>query len=255
VDARQRIVAGNWKLNGTRAFARELAAAIAAAGLPDEDVTLVVCPSSCHLADVGQALTGSSVRLGAQNAADQSGGAYTGEVSASMLADYGVSHVIVGHSERRAMYGDTDQSVADRVDAVQAAGLVPILCVGETLEERDAGRVDEVIGRQLDAVSARVGVSGIAGLVVAYEPVWAIGTGRTATPDQAQAVHSAIRARLAGLHADVAAALPILYGGSMKPDNAAELVAMPDIDGGLIGGASLDADSFLAIARAAGARG
>jgi len=255
VETRQRIVAGNWKLNGTRAFARELAAAVAAGEVPDDEVTVVICPSACHLADVAEALRGSTVRLGAQNAADQPGGAFTGEVSASMLADYGVSHVIVGHSERRAMYGDTDESVAARVDAVQSAGLVPILCVGETLEERDAGRVDEVVGRQLDAVSARVGVSGIAGLVVAYEPVWAIGTGRTATPEQAQAVHSVIRSRLAGLHADVAAALPILYGGSMKADNAAELMAMPDIDGGLIGGASLDADAFLAIARAAAVRG
>lgn len=251
---RQRIVAGNWKLNGTRSFARELVgelvAGVAADG-PEEGVTIVVCPTAVHIPDVAEALVGSSLRLGAQNAADQPGGAFTGEVSASMLAEFGVSHVIVGHSERRSHYGDTDDSVAARAEAVLAAGLVPIVCVGETLAERDADRVDEVIGRQLDALTARVGPSGIAGSVIAYEPVWAIGTGRTATPEQAQAVHSAIRDRIAALHAEVATALPILYGGSMKPDNAAELIGMPDIDGGLIGGASLAAGDFLAIARAA----
>lgn len=249
---RQKIIAGNWKLNGTRAsaaaLARELVAGLANGPSTGEaTVTVVVCPAFVHLRDVGEALVGSSVRLGAQNAADHPGGAYTGEVSASMLAEFGVTHVILGHSERRALYGETDALVAARVEAVQAAGLAPILCVGETLEERDAERVDEVIGRQLDAVTARIGASGLDSLTVAYEPVWAIGTGRTATPEQAQAVHAAIRSRVSSLHSEVAARLPILYGGSMKPDNAAELLSMPDIDGGLIGGASLVAEDFLSI--------
>ncbi len=251
---RQPLVVGNWKLNGDRARANELASAIAA-GIGFGRARVVVCPPYVHLADVQRALAGSAVGLGAQDASAESGGAHTGEVSAAMLAEFGCTHVIVGHSERRADRGETDAAVAAKAVAALGAALVPIVCVGETLEERDADRVDEVVARQLDAVLEAVadgGRSNAERLVVAYEPVWAIGTGRTATPEQAQAVHAAIRARVARRDANAAAGLQILYGGSMKPGNAAELLAQPDIDGGLIGGAALVADDFLAICAAAG---
>ena len=255
---RQPLVAGNWKLNGDRASAASLAAAIAAGAADAGDARALVCPPFVHLADVQRALAGSSVGLGAQDASAEGAGAHTGDVSAGMLAEFGCTHVIVGHSERRASRGDTDERVAAKAVAVRSAGLVPILCVGETLAERDADRVDEVVGDQLDATLDALADAGqpIGGaLVVAYEPVWAIGTGRTASPDQAQAVHAMIRARVAARDAAAAAALPILYGGSMKPGNAAELLAEPDIDGGLIGGASLVAEDFLAILAAASGRG
>ena len=256
---RQPLVAGNWKLNGDRASAAALAAAIAAGAADADGVRALVCPPFVHLADVQRALAGSRVGLGAQDASAEGAGAHTGDVSAGMLAEFGCTHAIVGHSERRASRGDTDAAVAAKAVAVRRAGLVPILCVGETLEERDADRVDEVVGGQLDAALDALAEAGRpigdGALVVAYEPVWAIGTGRTASPDQAQAVHAAIRARVAGRDAVAAAALPILYGGSMKPGNAAELLAEPDIDGGLIGGASLVAEDFLAILAAASGRG
>ena len=255
---RQPLVAGNWKLNGDRAGAAALATAVAAGAAGLDGVRALVCPPFVHLADVQRALGGSSVLLGAQDASAEDSGAHTGDVSAAMLAEFGASHAILGHSERRAGRGDTDERVAAKAVAVRRAGLVPILCVGETADERDAGRVDEVVARQLDAALDALAGAGLgpgAGeLVVAYEPVWAIGTGRTATPDEAQAVHAAIRARVAARDADAAAALVILYGGSMKPGNAAELLAEPDIDGGLIGGAALVADDFLAICRAAADR-
>ena len=211
----------------------------------------IVCAPFPYLAQVQSVLSGSTLAWGAQNVSNHAKGAYTGEVSASMLLDFGCSYVIVGHSERRALYGEDDASVATKFAAAQAAGLIPILCVGETLEEREAGVTEAVIGRQLDAVLAVSAIEGIGRAVVAYEPVWAIGTGKTASPQQAQAVHAFIRAKLAVLDKNVAASLVIQYGGSVKAANAAELFAQPDIDGGLIGGASLVADEFIAICRAA----
>ena len=254
---RQPLVAGNWKLNGDRARAHDLASAIGAGvgSMRAEVPEVIVCPPYVHLADVQRALAGSSVNLGAQDVSAESAGAHTGEVAAAMLTEFGCTHVIVGHSERRADRGDTDAAVAAKAVAALGAGLVPIVCVGETLEERDADRVDEVVARQLDAVLEAVADadrSNVERLVVAYEPVWAIGTGRTATPEQAQAVHAVIRERVAKRDAAGAAGLRILYGGSMKPGNAAELLAQPDIDGGLIGGAALVADDFLAICAAPG---
>jgi triosephosphate isomerase len=190
------------------------------------------------------------VAWGAQNVSQHAKGAYTGEVSAAMLNDFGCAYVIVGHSERRALYGESDAVVAEKFAAAQAAGLTPILCVGETLEERETGVTEQVVGRQLDAVIAKSGVAALARAVVAYEPVWAIGTGKTASPDQAQAVHAFIRGKVGALDAAIAEGLIIQYGGSMKAANAVELLSQPDIDGGLIGGAALNAEEFLAICRA-----
>lgn len=214
-------------------------------------VAAVVCVPFPYLAQAQAALTGTSVAWGAQNLSEQTAGAFTGEVSASMLQDFGCRYVLVGHSERRAIYGESDVLVAEKFAAALAAGLRPILCVGETLAQREAGQTVEVVSGQIDAVLQRVGVAAFSGAVVAYEPVWAIGTGRTATSEQAQEVHAAIRAQLAAADAKVAAGVQILYGGSVKPGNAVELFGMPDIDGGLIGGASLVAADFLAICRAA----
>ena len=210
-----------------------------------------VCVPFPYLAQAQASLTGSKLAWGAQNLSQYDKGAYTGEVSASMLLEFGCRYVIVGHSERRALFGETDAVVAAKFAAALAAGLTPILCVGETLEERDAGRAESVIARQLDAVIAGSGMAGLAKSVVAYEPVWAIGTGKTASPEQAQAVHAFIRRKLAALDADIAAALVIQYGGSVKAANAAELFSQLDIDGGLVGGASLDLDEFMAICQAA----
>lgn len=248
---RRVLVAGNWKLNGTRASNAGLVAAIRR-GLPVAPPgDALVCPPFVYLGDVAAALQGTSILLGAQNVAAESVGAYTGEVSAAMLADVGCTHVIVGHSERRALYGETNEVVARKFAAARAAGLVPILCVGETLGERQAEETERVIGAQLEAVLDCAGVEQFAGAVVAYEPVWAIGTGHTATPAQAQAVHAFIRGLVGRRSARIAAGLRILYGGSVKGSNAAALFAMPDIDGGLVGGASLDADDFLKICGAA----
>jgi triosephosphate isomerase len=250
---RQPLVAGNWKMNGSREMARELVSEILAGAASVSGASLVVCPTMLHLAEVAAAVAGGPVAVGSQNVCDQSGsGAFTGEVAAEMLAEYGCSYAIVGHSERRSYYGDTDESVALRFAAARKGGLKPILCVGETLDERESGVTEEVVGRQLDAVIDLEGVAALADGVIAYEPVWAIGTGRTASPEQAQAVHAFIRGRIAAHDPSVAEKVQILYGGSMKPDNAAELMAQPDIDGGLIGGASLKAADFLAIAKAAG---
>ena len=210
-----------------------------------------VCVPFPYLAQAQASLTGTRLAWGAQNLSQYDKGAYTGEVSALMLQEFGCRYVIVGHSERRALFGETDAVVAAKFAAALAAGLTPILCVGETLEERDGGRAESVIARQLDAVIAESGMAGLAKSVVAYEPVWAIGTGKTASPEQAQAVHAFIRRKLAALDADIAAALIIQYGGSVKAANAAELFSQPDIDGGLIGGASLDLDEFMAICQAA----
>ncbi len=220
-----------------------------AAGL--NGVTVAVCVPFPYLAQAQSVLTGTPVVWGAQNLSEQAQGAFTGEVSASMLQDFACRYVLVGHSERRSIYGETDALVAEKFAVALAAGLRPVLCVGETLEQREAGQTVEVVSTQIDAVLKRVGVAAFANAVIAYEPVWAIGTGRTATSEQAQEVHAAIRAQIAQADAAVAAGLQILYGGSMKPSNAVELLGMPDIDGGLIGGASLVAADFLAICSAA----
>lgn len=245
------LVAGNWKMNGSRAMVAELIAAIRAGMSGLDEVDIAVCPPFPYLADAGAALRGSALLLGAQNVADQDAGAYTGEVSAAMLAEFGCRLVLVGHSERRQLYGESDELVARRFAAARRTGLVPVLCVGETLEEREQGSTERVVARQLNAVFALLGDQAFREAIVAYEPVWAIGTGRTATPEQAQVVHAYIRQLVAARDPDGAARLRILYGGSVKPDNAAALFAMADIDGGLIGGASLSATDFLAICRAA----
>lgn len=245
---RRRIVAGNWKLHGSRAFATPLVEAIAA-GHPDSGVELLVLPPFPYLPLLAQAARG--VAIGAQDVSAHDGGAYTGEVSAAMLADVGATHVLVGHSERRQYHREDDALVARKFKAARDAGLVPVLCVGETREQREAGRTEAVIGAQLEAVIAHAGIAAFDGAIVAYEPVWAIGTGLTASPEQAQAVHAFLRGVVARHDARIADSLPLLYGGSCKPDNAAAIFAQPDVDGGLIGGASLAADDFLAIAAAA----
>ena len=240
-------------MNGSRASARDLVEGIKAGISGVKNAQVAICPPFVYLADCAALLNGSSIVLGAQNLYHAPSGAYTGEISAAMLVDFQCSYVIVGHSERRALCGETDDEVARKVIAAAKAGLTPILCVGEQLDERESGRTEEVVARQLDAVLHSFG--GIAALtraVIAYEPVWAIGTGVTASPQQAQDVHAFIRQRLAGHNADLASRTQLLYGGSVKAANAAELFSMPDIDGGLIGGASLQASEFLAICRAAG---
>lgn len=219
-------------------------------GLGDANVDVAVFPPAPYLALVQQLCVGTAIRWGGQNLNEHSNGAYTGEVSAAMLQDFGCQLVLVGHSERRSLFGDTDQWVAEKVAAALDASLTPVLCVGETLDQREAGATEQVVERQIQAVLDRVGIEAFGGLIVAYEPVWAIGTGKTASPDQAQAVHAFIRSKLAALDATIADRLQILYGGSVKGSNAAELFAKPDIDGGLIGGASLSSDDFLAICRA-----
>lgn len=245
---RKKLVAGNWKMHGSLA---ENAALLAAIKPALADVGAVVCVPFPYLSQAQEMLTGSSIAWGAQNVSEQSRGAFTGEVSVSMLDDFGCKYAIVGHSERRSLYGESDELVARKYMAVQAAGLTPILCVGESLAERESHVTEAVVARQIDAVVQAAGVASLAKAVVAYEPVWAIGTGKTATPKQAQAVHAFIRAKIAALDALVADQLVIQYGGSVKAANASELMAQPDIDGGLIGGASLVADEFIAICRAA----
>jgi len=244
-------VAGNWKMNGSLVSNQALLEAVRSAAEPLAAIECVVCVPYPYLAQTQQLLRGSRVAWGAQDVCQFAAGPYTGAVSAAMLRDFGCSHAIIGHSERRALFGDTDDGVAAKYEAAHAAGLQPILCVGETLDERQAGHTEAVVARQLDAVLRRVGVGVLAQGIVAYEPVWAIGTGRTATPQQAQAVHAFIRALVAERDVESAAKLPVLYGGSMKASNAAQLLAMPDIDGGLIGGASLDGAEFGAICRSA----
>ncbi len=245
------LVAGNWKMNGDSAANAALVESIVAGQPSAANVDMLVCPPFPYLAAVAAAVAESRVELGAQNVSQHEKGAYTGEVSAAMLADLGCRFVIVGHSERRALYGETSAIVAAKFSAVLKAGLTPILCVGETLDDREAGNTEAVVDEQLDAVLAESGAEGISQAVVAYEPVWAIGTGKTATPEQAQDVHRHLRSRIAAHDAGVAASTQILYGGSVNGDNAEGLFSMPDIDGGLVGGASLKAADFLAIADAA----
>lgn len=248
---RRKIVAGNWKMHGSRAGTAALLESLLASA-SDSVCTCVVCPPFVYLHEAARFLEGSSILLGAQDVCAEAQGAYTGEIAASMLKDIGCRYVIVGHSERRAHYGDDDALVARKFAAAQSQSLIPILCVGEQLSERESGQTHAVVARQLDAVLDLCGVKAMANAVVAYEPVWAIGTGRTASTDQAQDVHAFIRTRVAGRDANIAAALPVLYGGSCKASNAGELFAMPDVDGGLIGGASLKAEEFAAIVQAAG---
>ena len=246
--SRPRLVVGNWKMNGSVAANAALLEALKSASLGGAEVS--VCVPAPFLRDVANALQGSAIAWGGQDCSRHASGAFTGEVSAGMLAELGCTHVIVGHSERRAMHGESDRLVAEKAEAALVHGLVPIVCIGETLEERDAGRTEEVVARQLRAVTELLG-KGIDRVVVAYEPVWAIGTGKTATPAEAEAVHAFLRQRLAAAGAATRASR-ILYGGSVKADNAAQLFAEADIDGGLIGGASLRAADFIAICRAAG---
>ena len=245
---RRKLVAGNWKMHGSHSANAELLAGIAAARPFACDVA--VCVPFPYLSETAVALAGTDLRWGAQDVSAHAQGAYTGEVSAGMLAEFGCRYAIVGHSERRQFHGESDPLVADKAKAALARGLTPIVCVGETLAEREAGATETVVKRQLSAVIHALGHC--AGeMVVAYEPVWAIGTGRVATPEQAQAVHALLRAQLKAATPQ-ADGMKILYGGSMKPDNAASLLAQADIDGGLIGGASLKAADFVAICRAAG---
>jgi triosephosphate isomerase len=244
------LVAGNWKMNGRRSMAASLAAEVAAAA--PAGIEVLLCPPLVYLDTVAAAVGASAVVLGAQNLDEHEDGAFTGEVSAEMLVDVGCRYVLVGHSERRTLFAESSARVADKFFRALDAGLRPVLCVGETLAEREAGHTEQVINAQLDAVFDRATAGQMADAVIAYEPVWAIGTGMTASPEQAQAVHAHIRSRLtASFGEPLAQSLRLLYGGSVKADNAASLFAGADIDGGLVGGASLDAATFLAICQAA----
>jgi triosephosphate isomerase len=248
---RRSLVAGNWKMNGSRAENASLVRSLLDQARPDSTTEVLLCPPFVYLHEVGRLLKDSDVALGAQSLCAEAMGAFTGEVSAAMLKDVGCSYVLVGHSERRQVYAESDALVARKFVAAQSQGLVPVLCVGETLEEREGERTAQVVARQLDAVLAVSGAGAFRSAVIAYEPVWAIGTGRNASPDQAQDVHSMIRGKVAALDATIGASVRILYGGSVKASNARELFAMPDIDGGLVGGASLNADEFARICAAA----
>ncbi len=248
---RQPIVAGNWKMNGSQAESAALLTGLKKGLGTVNKAKIVVCPPFILVPLAAKELAGTTAAWGGQNLDTHKSGAFTGEVSGPMLKDFGCSYVIIGHSERRTLFGETDAMVAEKFKAAQDAGLIPILCVGETLSEREANQTEAVVARQLDAVVNTLGIAALANSVVAYEPVWAIGTGKTASPQQAQDVHRFIRGRLAAKDAKVADGMRILYGGSMKAANAKELIGQPDIDGGLIGGASLVADEFLAICRAA----
>lgn len=243
---RQSLVIGNWKMNGTRASVELLAQGIMA-GLGDNTAGIAVCAPYVYLPSIGEIINGSRLALGAQNVADKASGAYTGEVSAAMLAEFGCQYALVGHSERRSYYGDTDASVAARFCQAQSQNIIPVLCIGETLAQREQEQTFAVVDEQLDAVIELAGIAAFNNAVIAYEPVWAIGTGKTASDEQAQEVHQHIRQYIAAKDQTIAEKIQILYGGSAKPDNAKGLFAMPDIDGGLIGGASLDAESFLKI--------
>ena len=249
--ARKIIIAGNWKMNKTSCEGKELVDALKGLVAEIKDAEIVVCPPFTTLGSVVEAAKGSNIGVGAQNIHWAANGAYTGEISADMLKTSGVQYVIIGHSERRQFFGETNETVNKRLKAALAAGLIPIVCVGELLEEREDNKTEAVLAEQI-----RVGLDGIsaeeaAKIVIAYEPVWAIGTGKTATPDMAQAAHAFIRGELRALFGNVADEMRIQYGGSMKANNARELVAQPDIDGGLIGGAALKADDFIALIREA----
>lgn len=248
---RQSLVAGNWKMNGSRESIKTLLDGIKKGIGEVKKSAVAVCPPFIYLQQVSEALAGTSIRWGVQNVSQQKQGAFTGEIEASMLKDFNCTYVIVGHSERRAIYGESSELVAEKFARVQAVGLTPILCVGELLEERETGKTEAVVQSQLETVIKQVGIAAFNNAVIAYEPVWAIGTGKNASPQQAQDVHAFIRQLLAKQDAGIAEKVCIQYGGSVKGSNAAELFAMPDIDGGLIGGAALKADDFLTICKAA----
>jgi triosephosphate isomerase (TIM) len=247
---RRTLIAGNWKMNGNQAANTALLNEIKS-GLGQSACAVAVCVPAPYYAQCQSVLSGSSIAWGGQDVSIHESGAYTGEVAASMLVDFSCAYVIVGHSERRTYHGESDELVAKKAVRALAAGLTPIVCVGESLEQRESGKTGEVVGMQMDAVLAAVSSDDLVKIVVAYEPVWAIGTGKTATPQMAQDVHAMLRQKLSAKSRAAADAVQIIYGGSMKPDNAKELLAMPDIDGGLIGGASLKSSDFLAIVRAA----
>lgn len=246
---RQKLVIGNWKMNGLSATNHSLVTAIVA-GMAEVKSQVGICPSFVYLQQVNDLIKGTSIKLGAQNASANAQGAFTGEIAVDMLKDLGCYYVILGHSERRALYQESDEWVAQKVATTLKGDLIPVLCVGELLEEREANQTETVVARQLQAVINLVGIQAFEKIVVAYEPVWAIGTGKTATPEQAQAVHAFIRKLLSEHDAKIAQTVQILYGGSVKGSNAAELFAQPDIDGGLIGGAALKAEEFLTICKA-----
>jgi len=246
---RRMIVAGNWKMHGTLASARALLDEVA--GGLDPRVTTLVFPPAVQIEALAREFGGRGIGFGGQDLSVHAQGAYTGEISGAMLADVGATHVLVGHSERRQYHGETDAIVADKFAAAQAAGLVPVLCIGETLAEREAGETNAVLSRQLAAVVERVGIGAFARAIVAYEPVWAIGTGRTATSEQAALAHAHIRGEFARRDAMIANLLPILYGGSVKAGNASDLFGRADVDGGLVGGASLVGSEFIRIIAAA----
>jgi triosephosphate isomerase len=247
---RAKLIVGNWKMNGSRTANVTLLEGIVA-GLDNARATCAVCVPAPYLQQCEEVLAGTPLAWGAQDVSVHACGAYTGEVCAQMLAEFACRYVIVGHSERRAYHREDNALVAKKAQAVLAEGMTPIVCVGETLEEREAGATAQVVGAQLDAVLEALDAAAVRKIVVAYEPVWAIGTGRNATPAMAQEVHAQLRAQLKARNAAAAAVVPILYGGSMKPENAKDLLAQPDIDGGLIGGAALKAEDFLAIIHAA----
>lgn len=247
---RRKLIAGNWKMNGSLAANAVLLDGIKA-GLETPACAVAVCVPAPYFAQCQAALSASPVAWGGQDLSAHEAGAYTGEVSVGMLSDFGCSYVIVGHSERRSYHAETDAVVAKKTVRALMCGVTPIVCVGESLVEREAGQTADVVGRQVDAVLATIDAKDVGNIVIAYEPVWAIGTGKTATPEMAQEVHAMLRSRLAEKNASAADAVQILYGGSMKPESAKNLLAMPDIDGGLIGGAALSAGDFLSIIRAA----
>ena len=247
---RRSLIVGNWKLNGTKGESGRLAKAVLD-GVGGKDVDVAVCAPFVYLSELSGMLKGHDLELGAQNVADHDSGAYTGEISAEMLTEIDCKYVIVGHSERREYYGDSNESVAARFCQAIEAGIIPILCVGETLEQREQEQTFQVIDAQLEAVIEKAGIGAFNQASIAYEPVWAIGTGKTASPEQAEEVHQHIRQLMADKNAEIAEKLPIIYGGSVKPNNAESLFSMPDIDGALIGGASLIADDFISIYQAA----
>lgn len=248
---RQSLVAANWKMNGSIHSNQSLLNALKQGMSKIPNAEVAVCPPFVYLQQIKEVLQGTAISWGAQNLSHEVPGAFTGEIAANMLLDFNCKYVIVGHSERRNLYGESNELVAKKFAIAQSVGLIPILCVGELLEERETGKTQSVVQRQLEAVVQLQGITALERAVLAYEPVWAIGTGKTATPEQAQEVHAFIRQRLAQQDAEIAAKVQILYGGSVKGSNAGELLAMPDIDGGLIGGASLNADEFLTICQAA----